>query len=76
MMPVDKSDILIPIATDCDTEYVRYHHLDIQGLNDIEVMDEFYALRPCLWGLPSDHWLRQRVKALGIELAKHRRRYP
>jgi len=71
-----KNEVLIPEPTAGDNEYARYHHLDIQGLNDIEVIDEFYALRPCLWGLSSDHWLRQRVKALGIELAKRRRRYP
>jgi len=68
-----KNEVLIPDPLAGDKEYARYHHLDIQGLTDVEVMDEYYALRPCLWGLPSDHWLRQRVKALGIEKAKRRR---
>ena len=71
-----KNGVLIPDPMAGDKECARYYHLDIQGLNDVEVMDEYYALRPCLWGLPSDHWLRQRVKALGIELARRRRRYP
>jgi hypothetical protein len=50
----------------------RYCHSDITELEDTELTDEMNALRPLLWGLDSDSWLRDRVKRLETELAKRR----
>ena len=61
---------LIPDPISSDKQYARFHHLDIEGFEDFELVDELYALRPLLWGLPSDHWLRKRVAALESELRK------
>jgi len=51
--------------------YLRFHHLDVADLTDSEVLEELYCLRPQLWGLPQDDWLRQRVQILESE--SHRR---
>jgi hypothetical protein len=53
-----------------DRQYERFHHLDIAALKDSEVLEELWALRPLLWGLPPDHWLRERVTKLEGELTK------
>ena len=55
-----------------DKQYLRYHNLDIANMDDQELADEYYTLRPLLWGLPRADWLRERVKLLGHELAKRR----
>ena len=65
-------DALVPDPLSSDRQYARFNHLDLSGLEDIELSDELYALRPLLWGLPGDHWLRSRVKALGAEISKRR----
>ena len=65
-------DILIPDPLSSDQQYTRFYHLDLPELEDTELTDELYALRPLLWGLPAEHWLRERVKMLEHELAKRR----
>ena len=63
---------LIPDPLSSDGQYYRFHHLDLPDLDDTELRDEFYALRPLLWGLPDGHWLRERVSMLTRELNKRR----
>ena len=63
---------LIPDHLSSDQQYERFYHFDIEGLADTELTDELYALRPLLWGLSPDHWLRERVKMLEAELTKRR----
>ena len=65
-------DVLIPDPLSGDRQYARFYHLDIEGLEDTALTDELYALRPLLWGLPGEPWLRERVKMLEAELAKRR----
>jgi len=65
-------DVLIPDPLSSDQQYTRFYHLDLPELEDTELTDELYALRPLLWGLPPEHWLRERVKALEAEMIKHR----
>lgn len=61
---------LVPNFLDTDRQYDRYHHLDLPGVEDIDLTDELNCLRVFLWGLPRDHWLRQRVRALETEAAR------
>jgi hypothetical protein len=61
---------VVPDPLSSNKQYARFRHLDIDGLQDSELVDERYALRPLLWGLPSDHWLRERVAVLESELRK------
>jgi hypothetical protein len=66
-------DVLIPDPLSSDRQYERFHHFDIEGLEDTELTDELYALRPLLWwGLPAEHWLRERVKMLEAEAMKRK----
>lgn len=65
-------DVLIPDPLSSNREYARFYHLDIERLEDTELTDELHALRPLLWGLSPEHWLRERVKMLEAELAKRR----
>ena len=65
-------DALVPDPLSSDRQYARFNHLDLPGLEDIELSDELYALRPLLWGLSGDHWLRERVQMLEDELVKRR----
>ena len=65
-------DILIPDPLSSDQHFARFYHLDLPELEDIELTDELYALRPLLWGLPTDHWLRERVTRLEAELIKRK----
>jgi hypothetical protein len=65
-------DSLIPDPLISDRQCARFYHQDIPGMETGELLDELSALRPMLWGLPSDHWLRERVRMLKIELAKRR----
>ncbi|MFC1980260.1 hypothetical protein ACFLVS_05385 [Chloroflexota bacterium] len=66
------TDIFVPDPLQSDRQYERFYHLDLSGLEDRELTDELYALRPLLWGLDSSHWLRERVKALEAEISKRR----
>lgn len=64
---------LVPDPNDSEVQYCRYYHLDVASLDDTDILDEFRALAPLLWWkLPDDDWLRERVRILGIELAKRR----
>lgn len=65
-------DVLIPDPLNSDRQYARFYHLDLSDLEDIELTDELNYLRPLLWGLPADHWLRERVRELEKELSKRR----
>ena len=68
---------LVPDPLQSDRQYERFYHEDIPALEDGELTDELYALRPLLWGLDSGHWLRERVLMLEKELSKrqHDTRY-
>lgn len=66
------SPILTPNPLDTKNQYARFHHQDLPGLSDTDMVEELYALRPLLWGSPPDHWFRARVLALEKELAKRR----
>jgi len=61
---------LVPNPLDSDSQYHRFHHIDIAALEDLELLDELWALRPLLWGSPPDHWLRERVNKLEGELQR------
>ncbi|MBA7664169.1 hypothetical protein ES703_72224 [subsurface metagenome] len=63
-------DDFMPDPLASDQHFTRFNHLDLPELEDIELTDELYALRPLLWGLPTDHWLRERVQKLEAELSK------
>lgn len=63
---------LIPNPLSSGQQYERFYHLDTSGLETWELWDELNHLRPLLWGLAAQHWLRERVKALEAELAKRR----
>ena len=65
-------DALVPDPLSSDRQYARFNHLDLSGLEDIELTDELHYLRSLLWGLDSSHWLRERVKALEAETSKRR----
>lgn len=71
-MDTSKSFDLVPIPLSSLEQYYRFHHIDIPCLKDNELTDELYALRSLLWGLPDDHWLRERVRMLEHELSKRR----
>ena len=66
------TDIFVPDLLSSDRQYARYYHFDLPELEDTELTDELWALRPLLWGLPTDHWLRGRVSRLEAELKKRR----
>ena len=63
---------LIPDPLNSYEQFLRFNHLDIEALTDSKLTDEFYALRPLLWGLSDDHWLRERVKMLEAEISKRK----
>lgn len=65
-------DALVPDPLSSDRQYERYYHYDLAGMETGELLDELHALRPLLWGLPADHWLRERVKALEAEISKRK----
>jgi len=67
-----KQNNLVPSPLSSDHEYYRFHHIDLPDLDDTHLTDELYYLRPCLWGTPPDHWLRERVARLESELRKRR----
>jgi len=63
---------LIPDPLDNDLAYARFYHFDIDTLEPTDILDELYALRPLLWGLPESHWLRERVRLLEADLVKRK----
>lgn len=65
-------DAFVPDPLDSIEQYLRYWHFDLAELEDNELADEFYALRPMLWRLPTEHWLRKRVSALHDEMTRRR----
>lgn len=65
-------DALIPNPLMTDRQYDRFYHLDLTELRDTELQDEIDFLRPLLWGIPDDHWLRERVNKLEAEIVKRR----
>ena len=67
------SDALVPDPLMSDRQYNRFYHLDLPELEDDELLDELWALRPHLWGLDAEHWLRERVMMLEQELSKRQR---
>jgi len=64
--------VLVPDPLFSDRQFQRFCHLDIADKETGELADELYALRPQLWGLPADHWLRERVTMLEAEMIKRR----
>lgn len=69
----DSREALVPNPMDTDTSFYRFQNLDLDELSETDLADEYYALRPQLWGLPPNHWLRTRVAALESELQRRRR---
>lgn len=63
---------LVPDPLSSDRQYNRFYHFDICDLGDIELTDELNYLRPLLWGLPLEHWLRERVAKLEGEMRKRK----
>lgn len=63
---------IIPNPFSSLEQYERYWHLDLTQLEDDNLTDELHALRPLLWGLPDDHWLRTRVRMLEAEMVKRK----
>ena len=63
--------ILAPNPLESDTEYNRYYHHDLPGMDITALHDELYALRPMLWGLGPDDWLRERVRYLEYWIEQH-----
>ena len=63
---------LIPNPLENDSQYNRYYHYDISHTELSDLWDELHALRPLLWGLPQDDWLRQRLRELENEVAKRK----
>lgn len=63
-----KRDDLIPDPISSDRQYCRFYHLDLSGLDDMELTDELNRLLTLLWGAPPNHWLRERVSRLESEL--------
>jgi len=63
---------LVPNPIDCDAAWRRFYHHDLPQLELTDLLDELYALRPLLWGLPRDHWLRERVHRIEAELGARR----
>jgi hypothetical protein len=61
---------LIPNHYKSDSEFYRYHHLDLPGIEADELIDELNFLKPRLWGQSSSHWFRARVRAIESEIAK------
>jgi hypothetical protein len=64
--------IVTPDPLKSNGEYNRYHHFDIPNLDSEDLQDELNALRPLLWGLDKNHWLRERVRLLEHQLARRR----
>jgi hypothetical protein len=64
--------VIIPNPLESDNQRQRYYHFDLPGLELSDLLDELYCLRPLLWGLRKDDWLRGRVKRIEGELAKRR----
>lgn len=63
-------DVLVPDPLSSDRQYARFCHFDLSEMQDREMTDELHCLWPQLWGLDSDHWLRERVRMLEAELSK------
>ena len=63
-------NVIIPDPLVSYQQCCRFYHWDIASLERGELLDEFYALRPLLWGLPPDDWLRERIAKLEAELIK------
>ena len=61
---------LVPDPFLSDREYARFYHLDLSDLSDMALRDELHHLRFFLWGLESNHWLRERVKELEAEMKR------
>lgn len=66
--------VLVPNPLDTDLQFARFHHLDVPCSDDMQLIDELDHLRVRLWGLPPDHWLRERVRILKNELRKRGKR--
>jgi len=51
-------------------QYTRFYHYDIAEMGDMELGDELRYLEASLWQLDDNHWLRQRVEMIQLELTK------
>ena len=63
---------LIPDPLNSDTEYDRFNHFDIPALDDTQLTDELNYIRALLWGIPAEHWLRDRAKMLETEITRRK----
>ena len=59
---------LVPDPFESDKEFRRFYHLDLEGLETEELVDELRYLQAHLWGSLRDSWPRERVMALEGEL--------
>jgi hypothetical protein len=64
--------LLIPDPLNSDAEYARFHFLDIPELDNIELRDELNYIKALLWGIPAEHWLRERVRQLETEITRRK----
>lgn len=60
----------VPDPLDTYSQYARFYHLDIAVSADSDLIEEVWAIRSLLWGLPADDWLRERHQKLEAELRK------
>ncbi len=60
----------VPDPLNNDRQYARFYHRDLADSKDSELIEELWAIRPCLCGLPADAWLRERHQVLEDELRK------
>ena len=60
----------VPNPLNSDRQYARFSHHDLADSEGSELIEELWFIRPCLWGLPADAWLRERHQVLQGELRK------
>jgi hypothetical protein len=71
----------LPSAAACDVEFARYHHLDLGGLDEIDIEAELIALAGTLAALPrgaqpcARGWLLERRRHL-LAVREQRGRAP
>lgn len=63
-------DSLTPDPLSSSRQHRRFYCTDLDGLEDVELEDEFYYLRSHLLGLPSVCWPRERCILLEQEIRR------
>jgi hypothetical protein len=70
-----RTALAIPNPLFSDRQFDRFHNQDVEYLETREIAEELWSIRPYLYRLPDDHWLREREKALGAEMARRTGRW-